>query len=281
MIRVSASDQGGRSPGQGSALEAGLLLIDLGNSHVGMATWIGGTRGDAEHLPSDPIEPVVDRLVDLWDRLPASGPRVAVASSVCPPTMRRLEALCEGRGIGAILLVGRDIDPPIPADVREPAKVGTDRLCAAAAAFARLGQACVVADFGTAVTIDLVADNNYFMGGTIMPGISLAAKALHDHTAQLPLVQVGAPNGTIGKDTVEAIRYGIFAMMIGALREVTERFATEIGKWPPLVVTGGNARDIAAGCDFVDHVVPDLCLDGLVIAYRKAAAKYNEEHEQE
>lgn len=281
MIRVSESDENGRPSGEGSATEASLLLIDVGNSQVGIATWISGTRGPAAHLPNDPIEPVVNHLVGLWNELPKSGPRVAVVSSVCPPMMKRLEALCEAKGIDSILLVGRDIDPPIPADVREPEKVGTDRLCTAAAAFAKLHQACVVADYGTAVTIDLVADNNYFLGGTIMPGISLAAKALHDYTAQLPLVEVGTPTSAIGKDTAEAIRNGIFAMMIGALREITERFATEIGKWPPLIVTGGNARDIAGGCDFVDHVLPDLCLDGLVIAYQLAAAKCNEGHEHE
>ena len=281
MIRSADSDQNAPHSGEGSAPQAALLLIDVGNSQVGMATWLDGTRGAAVHLPNDPIEPVVERLAELWSELPTSGPRVAVVSSVCPPMMKRLEAMVEAKGIDSILLVGRDIDPPIPADVREPEKVGTDRLCTAAAAFAKMRQACVVADFGTAVTIDLVADNNYFMGGTIMPGISLAAKALHEHTAQLPLVEVGVPTSAIGKDTAEAIRNGIFAMMVGALREITERFATEIGKWPPLIVTGGNARDIAEGCDFIDRVVPDLCLDGLVIAYQNAAARCNEGNEQE
>ena len=58
-------------------------------------------------------------------------------------------------------------------------------------------------------------------------------------------------------------------MMAGALREITERYATQIGKWPPLILTGGDARAIANVCDFVDGVLPDLCLDGLVIAYQQ------------
>jgi len=57
--------------------------------------------------------------------------------------------------------------------------------------------------------------------------------------------------------------------MVGALREIAERYATDIGKWPPLVITGGNAADIARGAEFVDKVMPDLCLDGLVIAYKQ------------
>jgi type III pantothenate kinase len=117
-----------------------------------------------------------------------------------------------------------------------------------------------------------VADNNMFLGGTILPGIDLSARALHEHTALLPLVEVGTPTETLGKETASAIRNGVFAMMVGALREITERYASEIGKWPPLVLTGGDARAVAGACDFVDHVIPDLCLDGLVIAYRNAIA---------
>jgi len=137
----------------------------------------------------------------------------------------------------------------------------------------------VVADFGTALTIDLVADNDVFLGGTIMPGVALAARALNEHTAQLPLVEVGAPTDILGKDTASAIRNGIFAMMVGALREIAERYATQIGKWPVLIVTGGDAQAIASACEFVDHVAPDLCLDGLVIAYRNAAGESEDEVE--
>ena len=116
-----------------------------------------------------------------------------------------------------------------------------------------------------------------FLGGTILPGLALSARALHEHTAQLPLVEIGSPTETLGKDTESAIRNGIFAMMTGALREITERYATEIGKWPPLILTGGDAEAIAGACDFVDGIVPDLCLDGLVLAYKLHAGWDEEE----
>jgi pantothenate kinase type III len=55
--------------------------------------------------------------------------------------------------------------------------------------------------------------------------------------------------------------------LCGALREITERYATQIGRWPPLIVTGGDAEAIGRACDFVDRVVPDLCLEGMALAY--------------
>lgn len=249
--------------------QAQLLLVDIGNTRVAMAACSDGKRAEAKHLAAAPFDAVGQELQRMWNTLGPKG-RAVVVGSVSPPVLALLGQSCKSAGIGPVLVVGQDIDVPIEADLPDPDKVGTDRLCVAAAAFEKVQQACVVADFGTAVTIDLVADNDIFLGGTILPGISMAARALHDQTAQLPLVEVGAPTETLGKDTTSAIRNGIFAMMLGALREITERYATDIGKWPTLVVTGGDAPAIASACDFIDKVIPDLCLDGLVIAYRNA-----------
>jgi type III pantothenate kinase len=266
------ADKHDGSPGDagGEAPSANLLLVSVGNTRLTMASHLDGRRGVPVHHPIDQVARAAGDLQDLWNALPAGQKRAVVVSSVNPPGLRAFQAVCEPRGIGPVLVVGEDLDAPIAADVAEPEKVGTDRLCTAAAAFVKMQAACVVADFGTAVTVDLVGDDGVFLGGTIMPGLALAARALHEHTALLPLVDMAGPAETIGKDTAGAIRSGISAMMAGALREITERYATEIGKWPPLVVTGGDAEFIARSCDFVDRVVPDLLLDGLALAYRSA-----------
>jgi type III pantothenate kinase len=246
-----------------------LLLVDIGNSHGSLATWADDRIGDVERLGADDLlAPAVERA---WKEIPASARRAVVISSVCPPRLEELRAVCTSQGIAPLHVVGEDLAPPIGIDVDEPEKVGTDRLCAAAGAFARVKSACVVADFGTALTIDLVADNNVFLGGTILPGVALSARALHEHTALLPLVEVGTPGETLGRDTTSAIRNGIFAMMVGALREIAERYATQVGRWMPLIVTGGDAAAVAGACDFVDGVAPNLCLEGLVLAYRAQA----------
>ncbi len=249
---------------------AHLLLISVGNTRTAIAPWSEDRRGEVRYFPAGSGDAAADGAQAIWEAFPESAKRAVVVASVNPPQLEALRVALHARGIGPWLVVGDDIDPPLPVDVPEPEKVGTDRLCAAAAAYQQMKSACVVADFGTAVTIDLVADDGAFLGGTILPGMALSARALHEHTAQLPLVEIGTPTETLGKDTVSAIRNGIFAMMAGALREITERYATDIGRWPPLVVTGGDAAAIAGACDFIDRVVPDLGLDGMVLAYKKA-----------
>lgn len=246
-----------------------LLLVSVGNTRIAIAAWAEGKRTPAKHFELEALPAALEAMQAAWSSFPAQAKKAVVAGSVNPPWLEKVRTQVDASGMGPIMVVGDEIEPPLPIDVDEPEKVGTDRLLAAAAAFDRMKAACVVADFGTAVTIDLVADDGAFLGGTILPGMSLCARALHEHTALLPLVEVGRPTETLGKNTVDAIRNGIFAMMAGALREITERYASEIGKWPPLIVTGGDAETIAGACDFVDRIAPDLGLDGLVLAYRR------------
>ncbi|UCD29580.1 MAG: type III pantothenate kinase [Planctomycetota bacterium] len=251
----------------------GLVLIDIGNTAVSLAVCEKGERAPADHVPPKPLDGILELLQQTWNELPVSQGRGVVISSVCPSALSQLRSECRRLDIEPLLVVGEELDLPMGVDLPEPEKVGTDRICAAAGAYIKVQSACVVADFGTALTIDLVSDNGVFLGGTIMPGMALSAQALHEHTALLPLVEVGAAEGILGTDTTSAIRNGIFAMMSGALREVTEGYATQIGKWPILVLTGGDARVIAQACDFVDRVYDDLCLDGLVIAYQQYVQK--------
>jgi type III pantothenate kinase len=152
-------------------------------------------------------------------------------------------------------------------------EVGVDRVCCAAAAFERVGGPCAVASFGTAITVDCVSADGRFLGGAILPGLDLCCQALHDGTAQLPRVLPGVPKTPFGKNTHDAIVGGVTYGLMGALREIVERFATELHEWPQLVITGGNAPLIADCADFVDSVVPDLCLMGIALAHRKAAGQ--------
>jgi len=249
----------------------GCVLVGIGNTRWALTTRWATERGQVLHFAVADDTGFTAAVSRAWNALPPGRDRSVAVCSVNPPALAGFKSWCRESGIAPVRVVGEDLAPPIDADVLEPAKVGADRLCVAAAAFELVGGACVAADFGTAVTIDLVSDNGVLLGGTILPGMDMSARALHGQTALLPLVEVGRASEIPGKDTAGAIRGGIFAMMCGALREIVERYATDIGKWPPLVVTGGDGPAVAQACDFVDHLVPDLLFDGLWLACRRAA----------
>jgi len=157
--------------------------------------------------------------------------------------------------------------------VDEPGKVGTDRVVSAAAAYAVTEDAVVVADFGTAITIDLVDENGVFRGGVICPGFEISAKTLQENTAQLPRTKISKPDAPYGKNTANAINCGIYYSAVGTLEEVIRRYAEEIGKWPQTVITGAAARAIKDDCNFIDSYVPSLVVKGIVLAYKKHLAE--------
>jgi len=245
-----------------------VLACDVGNGAVHFAHVKGDEVSRAQSVRVGELRKLGGALRALWDDIPP--PRKVVAASVNPAGLKALEAAAT-EAIGEdVLVVGRDLPLPIQADLPDPSSVGVDRLCAAVAAYDRLGTACVVADFGTAITIDCVSDEGVFLGGAILPGLRMSADSLHERTAQLPRVKLVAAKWVFGKSTQQAIAGGILAAARGALRELVEAYATHLGKWPLVIVTGGDASlvcDHSANDDLVQAIVPDLAVRGVAMAY--------------
>ncbi len=194
-----------------------------------------------------------------------------VASSVNSKALAVLEEAADETLKQKVLVVGRDFPLEMKVGLADVSTVGSDRLITAFAAYEVIGKGVVVADFGTATTIDYVNDKGIFLGGVIMPGLNLAAKSLHDYTDALPEVELVVPEGqdSYGVNTIQAIQNGIYYGCMGALREMVERYATEMGNWPYVVATGGFGKLIAQKSEIINSVIPDLCQNGLYLAYRR------------
>ncbi len=250
----------------------GLLVIDIGNTRVAAGIWDSDGLHDAHRAPVSDADACRKALQQTWGAM-QNGRRAAVLASVNPGGAARVSDLIEEVSGLQALRVRDDLPLPMPVELDSRDEVGVDRICCAAAAFERIGGACAVASFGTALTVDCVSAEGVFLGGTILPGFQLCCDALHRGTAQLPQVTLVAPTSTFGRNTHDAIVNGVTYGLVGALREIVERFATELREWPHLVLTGGNAALVAEHADFVDAVVPDLSLIGIALAHRKAAGQ--------
>jgi len=245
-----------------------VLTIDIGNSALKGGLFIDGELEQTFAAPAGQLARFVEQLRRLLDRQD-DRPQL-VAASVNELLLEQLERMLERCcGVG-VKVVRREIPLPMKLAVSNPQTVGTDRVLAAAAAYTRAGGAVVVADFGTAVTIDCVDESGTFLGGAILPGLAMAADALHEHTSALPRVSPRMPAGEIGTDTEQAILSGIYYGLAGALREIVERMASRFGRWPILFATGGDAELMAKSCNFIDSVQPHLVLEGIYLAYAKA-----------
>jgi len=251
-----------------------VLACDVGNSAIHFAHVQGEEVSPQQVVRVGQLRGLGEALAELWGKIPS--PKKLVAASVNPAALKALEAAAAESFNQPVLAVGRDLPLPIETDLPNPQAIGIDRLCCAVAAYDRLGTACVVGDFGTAVTIDCVSDAGVFLGGAILPGLDLAAKSLHEETAQLPRVKLRSPDWVFGKNTRQAIIGGIIASARGALRELAEAYATKLGRWPLVILTGGDAKLICerpSQSELVQAIVPDLAVRGTALAYYNSLLK--------
>jgi type III pantothenate kinase len=256
-----------------------IIAIDIGNTAIKIGLFVENSERFIRTIrenEEDAIQMLGDLLVEAWDQFPViEGSREAkrdgwiVACSVQDSWTETMETICRDRLGEKLFLIGRDVPLPIEMGVDNPSAVGTDRVVNAAAAFAVIEDACVVADFGTAVTIDLVDEKGIFLGGVIAPGFAMGAGALHAGTSKLPLIDVTVPIDPIGANTEAAMNSGLFYSAVGLLRIITEKFAEQLGHWPQTVVTGGASGLLKGSCDFIDSWVDDLAVRGVVLAYKK------------
>lgn len=162
---------------------------------------------------------------------------------------------------------------PFPIRVDEPRKAGVDRLLTAVATnvLRQPGQAAIIVDSGTATTIDLVAPDGGFEGGSILPGFELTAKSLHHYTARLPYIPIeeldSQSREPLGRNTREALRSGLFWGQLGAIRELIAQLESGIDGTPLVLLCGGGAGLLAPHLTQAEWY-PHLALQGLVLVAR-------------
>jgi|SRR5579883_312597 len=157
--------------------------------------------------------------------------------------------------------------------VERPGQVGADRILNAVAAAELYGAPAVVVDFGTATTFDCISGRGDYLGGAILPGPNMAAQALAEKTAKLPLVQVRRPRRVIGRETVECIEAGLYYGYLGMIEKVLTltkqelRQSGETGRVRAIATGGLSALFLRDLRGFIH--APDLTLQGLRLSYER------------
>jgi type III pantothenate kinase len=91
--------------------------------------------------------------------------------------------------------------------------------------------------------------------------------SLNERTAKLPRVEFSVPSGAFGRSTTQAILQGIYHGVRGMVKELVERYATELGQWPEVIATGGDARKLFEGWELIHAISPDLGMYGIALAF--------------
>ena len=243
------------------------MVLNVGNTRLAVGVFVAGELEKVQRAHFDERDKIEEIVRDAWSRIEGLDNACIVGASVNPAAMESVEHLVAGVCGEKVEWIGRDIDLPMRVLTEPPSETGVDRVINVAAAFEQLGKACVVIDAGTAITIDCCNDKGDFLGGAIAPGVAMQLDALHERTARLPRVELAAPQGVFGRSTKEAIRQGVFHGVRGMVKELVENYATELGFWPEVIATGGDAQKLFEGWEIVHAISPDLTLYGIAKAY--------------
>ncbi len=254
-----------------------VIALDIGNTRLGAGLFTDGKAVDpAQRINCADWQAELPGLLrTLMDQSSEKIDGVAV-SSVFPALTGPVCELARRTTGSQVLIAGVDMAIPVKTALADESTVGTDRLLGALSAYVNTEQACVIISAGTALVVDCIDDNGLFLGGAIGPGLQLCAKALHDGTAQLPVATLDPVSDPLGKNTMEALNSGIYAMARGGVRELVEKIADGLGRWPHVVATGGDARRLLADSGLVDSFIPDLALQGAALLWEHCRANQPE-----
>jgi type III pantothenate kinase len=259
-------------------MEINLVVINLGNSRLAVAPFRAGELEEVTRVgvedPADWAEPIRK----AWAQVDGTENAAIVAASVNPKLEAELERVVGDVASRRVVWIGKDLELPIKVLTDEPEQTGIDRVLNVAAAYEQMGKACVVVDAGSAITVDACNDAGEFLGGAIAPGVRMQLDALHERTAKLPRVdRLTVPEHPFGNTTEQAILHGVYHGVRGMVKELAEHYATELGNWPELIATGGDAETLFSNWELVHAISPDLTMYGIALAYAEHHLKHDSE----
>jgi type III pantothenate kinase len=212
------------------------LTVDIGNTYVKTCVFSGNNPLRQDTFSKDilfNIEELISSFPDI-DKI--------IVSSVRKDDHAIISYLQQFKNIKKFILL--DDKTPVPIDnlYHSPSTLGNDRLALAVGANAMFpGENVLVIDCGTAITYDVVNNQNEYLGGNISPGIEIRFKALHQFTHRLPMVDKEGLLSLVGKTTTEAIRNGVIN---GIVYEIQASIASFKEQFHGLnvILTGGDAN---------------------------------------
>jgi type III pantothenate kinase len=248
-------------------VEINLLAMNVGNSRLALGAFAAGKLVHVTRVPHARRGDWPAAIADAWLHVSGGENAAVVGASVNPPLVQPVDKITLDAISMRVQWVGRDIEIPINVLTNPPEQTGIDRILNVAAAHEQMQKACVVVDAGTAITVNCCNDAGDFLGGAIAPGVTMMLDALHNKTAGLPRVEISVPTEVFGTTTPAAITQGVYHGIRGLVKELVERYAVELGNWPEIIATGGDAKLLFDGWELIHAIAPDLTLYGVALAY--------------
>ena len=252
-----------------------LLAIDVGNTNIVFGAFKGRELihdwriASDQKKTSDEFGMLVTEMLNNVQLKPVDIEAV-IMSSVVPNIMHTMQNMIVKYFHQYPMIVGAGVKTGINIRYDNPREVGADRIVNAIAAVERYGGPCIIIDLGTAITFCVVDDKKNYLGGLILPGISISADALVSRTSKLPKIEIIKPEKVIGKTTVSSMQNGLYYGFSTMIDGIVKHICDEIQLDPSdvhVIATGGFSNLLVSDSAYDIIIDRDLTMDGLRILY--------------
>ena len=187
-------------------------------------------------------------------------------SSVVPAAFKEIKKIFKSTKFQILEIKNFDLEKIIHMNVKDKNQLGSDRI--ANAIGAKQFKNCLILDFGTATTFDVIK-NKIYEGGVIAPGVKLSIMNLNKSTALLPLINLKKNQKTYGKNTKEALNAGFVWGYEGLINNIIDKIISKERKNYKIILTGGYASFFKKIIKKKISIDQDITIKGITKVYKE------------
>ena len=254
-----------------------ILTVNISNSSITLCAWDEAQLRFSASLQADSARSADEYAVQLCavlslHRADPGEIEGVIVSCVVPSllsTVKRAVSLLYG---GRIYVVGPGLKTGVPIRMNDPAEIGSEIVCAAAAAKQEFGAPCLVICMDTAISMTLVNESGALAGGAVAPGVRLIVDALSSRTAHLTEIDLEAPvPSVVGATSYACMQSGVILGTAAMLEGMIDRFEEAAGTSLTRVATGELTPAVLRHCRRSISYRPELVHRGLLLIWQKNA----------
>jgi type III pantothenate kinase len=239
------------------------LVIDAGNTSIKLAVF---RKKELLFLTTTDRPGFPKAVKDVFSKFPEiAHALVASVGSLTKKEINVLAIFCKVQLLTSVASV------PFKNSYASPQTLGVDRIALATAAFYKYPQTnTLVIDAGTCITYDIINDRGEYCGGAISPGLLMRYRALHQHTANLPLLDPSPFVELIGNTTEKSMHSGVINGICQEIDGVVSQYHNRF-EHLTVILTGGDGQFLSNRLKNTIFAHSNFLLEGLnyLLEYNK------------
>jgi type III pantothenate kinase len=187
-------------------------------------------------------------------------------SSVVPTAFKEIKKNFKSKKYKPIEIKNFNLKKIININIKNKKQIGSDRV--ANAIGAKKFKNCLIIDFGTATTFDVIK-NGIYEGGVIAPGVKLSIMNLSKSTALLPAINLKKDQKKYGKNTKEALNAGFVWGYEGLINNIISKIVSKEKTKYKIILTGGYANFFKKVIKRKISIDQDITIKGISKVYKE------------